>query len=232
MRFCPYAQRTVLALEAKGLDYVNINCQLMSKPDWLWDYNPIGKVPVLFHEGRVLYESVVTCDYIDQVFPGVQLNNQNPGDAAEERMLLELLSSRMVLPQMKIWFGFKRGDGPEQRSKHWLQALEGIDFVEARLAKLKTTFFSGLAHPGMLDYFLWPWFERVHMYSLVFEEEALRFPESRFPNLATWIHRMSEDKTVAPYLLDTDTHAAFLHTVQSGNPNYNMLLDSTHNTAS
>ena len=23
----------------------------------------------------------------------------------------------------------------------------------------------------------------------VFEEEALRFPESRFPNLATWIHR-------------------------------------------
>ena len=41
-RFCPYAQRTVMVLEAKGLDYVNINCQLMNKPEWLWDFTPTG----------------------------------------------------------------------------------------------------------------------------------------------------------------------------------------------
>ena len=31
MRFCPYAQRTVLCLNAKNLDYEVINSQLMTK---------------------------------------------------------------------------------------------------------------------------------------------------------------------------------------------------------
>ena len=31
MRFCPYAQRTVMCLNAKNVDYHIINCQLMSK---------------------------------------------------------------------------------------------------------------------------------------------------------------------------------------------------------
>lgn len=31
MRFCPYAQRTVMCLNAKNVDYQVINCQLMSK---------------------------------------------------------------------------------------------------------------------------------------------------------------------------------------------------------
>jgi len=227
MRFCPYAQRTVMVLEAKGLDYVNINCQLMNKPEWLWDFTPTGKVPVLMHEGRVLYESVVTCDYLDKVFPELPLNSTNPGDVAEERMLMELLAGRMVLPQMKVWFGFKRGDGPEERAKHWKQSLDGVDFVESRLAKMKTTFFSGLARPGMFDYFLWPWFERINMYSLVFGDEALRFPQTRFPHLSSWMSRMAEDVTVAPYVLSDETHAAFLHTLQSGNPDYNMLQNSS-----
>ena len=41
-RFCPYAQRTVLVLNAKGVDYQIINCALMSKPDWLFKLNPLG----------------------------------------------------------------------------------------------------------------------------------------------------------------------------------------------
>ena len=49
-RFCPYAQRTVHCLNAKGVDYEVINCALMTKPEWLWELNPIGKVPVLMHK--------------------------------------------------------------------------------------------------------------------------------------------------------------------------------------
>jgi len=41
-RFCPYAQRTVLVLNAKGVDYQIINCALMNKPDWLFKLNPLG----------------------------------------------------------------------------------------------------------------------------------------------------------------------------------------------
>lgn len=69
-------------------------------------------------------------------------------------MLLELFSSKVVLPQMKIWFGFKRGDGPEQRSEHFNQSLQGADVLEQRLSMLKTTFFSGGSSPGSLALFL------------------------------------------------------------------------------
>ena len=81
MRFCPYAQRTVLCLNAKNVDYEVINSQLMtkvisiltkhcfnllfSKPEWLWDLNPLGKVPILFHNGNTIYESLITCEYVE-----------------------------------------------------------------------------------------------------------------------------------------------------------------------
>jgi len=47
-RFCPYAQRTVLVLNAKGVDYQIINCTLMDKPDWLFTFNPLGRTFYLF----------------------------------------------------------------------------------------------------------------------------------------------------------------------------------------
>ena len=65
MRFCPYAQRTALCLNAKNIEYDVINSQLMTKPRWLWEINPIGKVPVLIHDGNTIYESLVTCEYIE-----------------------------------------------------------------------------------------------------------------------------------------------------------------------
>ena len=65
MRFCPYAQRTALCLNAKNVEYDVINSQLMTKPRWLWEINPLGKVPVLIHEGNTIYESLVTCEYIE-----------------------------------------------------------------------------------------------------------------------------------------------------------------------
>ena len=65
MRFCPYAQRTALCLNAKSVEYDVINSQLKTKPSWLWEINPIGKVPVLIHDGNTIYESLVTCEYIE-----------------------------------------------------------------------------------------------------------------------------------------------------------------------
>jgi len=226
MRFCPFAQRTVLALAAKNVEYTNINVKLMNKPEWLWEFNPFGKVPVLFHGGRVIYESVITCDYIDEVFPGVKLNPKDPGLLAEERMVLELFSSKIALPHMKIWFGFKRGEGSDKRSMHFNEALDNIEkILEHRLTKLKTKFFHGDSHPGMLDYFLWPWFERIDAYSLVFPGEGLDYPSHRFRHITAWMDRMKEERSVAPYLIDRDTHAAFVASMQSGNPDYDMMLN-------
>ena len=59
----------------------------MTRPDWLWEVNPFGKVPVLLYkvtvamineksrlwdplQGKVIYESLVTCEWVEEVLPG------------------------------------------------------------------------------------------------------------------------------------------------------------------
>ena len=46
--------------------YVN----LKSKPDWLFERNPFGLVPILEHRGNVVYESAVCNEFLEEAFPG------------------------------------------------------------------------------------------------------------------------------------------------------------------
>jgi hypothetical protein len=66
-RFCPFAQRALLALNAKGADYrlhELSDADLYSKPAWFLGLNPAGLVPTLAWlagdgRRRVLGESLV-----------------------------------------------------------------------------------------------------------------------------------------------------------------------------
>jgi glutathione S-transferase len=39
----------------------------------------VGKVPVLVHEGQVYYESMITCQYVDEIFTGPKISHNDPG---------------------------------------------------------------------------------------------------------------------------------------------------------
>jgi len=226
MRFCPYAQRTILCLNAKGVDYEMINCALMTKPEWLWELNPIGKVPVLLHKGIILYESLITSDYVDEAYPGRPLHSPSPAAKARDKMLVELFN-RVVLPQMKIWFGWKRGQGEEDRAKHWTDCMDHLQIFEAELNARNTDFFGGSELPGWLDYMIWPWMERINIYPLVFKDESqLSYQDSRFPLLNSWMEKMRKDPAVVEYILDDQTHAAFVKTIVAGAPNYDLLINT------
>ena len=69
---------------------------------------------MLLQGDLTLFESLITCDYVDEVFPGRQLRATEPAARARERMLVEQFN-QVVLPQMKIWFGWKRGQGATER---------------------------------------------------------------------------------------------------------------------
>jgi glutathione S-transferase len=51
--------------------------------------NPSGKVPVLEKDGKVLYESAVVCDFLDEVFPQKPLQPKDPYQKAKDRLLFE-----------------------------------------------------------------------------------------------------------------------------------------------
>lgn len=223
MRFCPYAQRTVLCLNAKEVDYQIINCALMTRPDWVWQLNPLGKVPILLYKGLVIYESLVTCEWVEEVVPGRGLHSQDPGQRARDRMLTELFN-KVIGPQMKIWFGWKIGQGPEHRATHMLESVTSMGHFERELAARATPYFGGPA-PGWLDYMLWPWFERVPSYGEVYPGEGLEFPHHSLPQLAAWMVRMEGEPAVLQYSLPQQVHTDFIKTLVSGAPNYDIIVD-------
>lgn len=67
MRFCPFAQRAHLVLEAKNIPYHTANINLKEKPEWFETKSPLGKVPSLeipSVKGDPLIESLIIADYL------------------------------------------------------------------------------------------------------------------------------------------------------------------------
>src|SRR5262249_33889320 len=59
---CPFCARVRIALAEKGFDYETVEIDLGNRPDWIYELNPTGKVPVL-DDGFVLPESAVIMEY-------------------------------------------------------------------------------------------------------------------------------------------------------------------------
>jgi hypothetical protein len=65
---CPFCARVRIALAEKGFDYETVEIDLRDRPDWIYELNPTGKVPV-FDDGFLLPESAVIMEYLDDRYP-------------------------------------------------------------------------------------------------------------------------------------------------------------------
>uniref|UniRef100_F7BC91 Glutathione S-transferase omega n=1 Tax=Callithrix jacchus TaxID=9483 RepID=F7BC91_CALJA len=173
MRFCPFAERTRLVLKAKGIRHEVININLKNKPEWFFKKNPFGLVPVLENsQGQLIYESAITCEYLDEAYPGKKLFPDDPYEKACQKMVFELFS--------KV------------------------------LTNKKTTFFGG-SSISMIDYLIWPWFERL---------EAMKLNEcvDHTPKLKLWMAAMKEDPTVSALLTSVKDWQGFLELYLQNSP--------------
>lgn len=69
---------------------------MVDRPAWYYEKNPMGKVPTLeLENGDLIYESLVTADYLDEVYPNNPLNNSDPLKKAQDRMLIELYGNQV-----------------------------------------------------------------------------------------------------------------------------------------
>ncbi|MDE0539878.1 MAG: glutathione S-transferase family protein [Rhodospirillales bacterium] len=76
------SKKVRIALAEKGLDWESRHIDLGPKQEntepWYVKLNPNGVVPTLDHDGRIIIESNVIIEYLDDVFPDIHLR---PGDA-------------------------------------------------------------------------------------------------------------------------------------------------------
>ncbi|GFR70613.1 omega class glutathione-s-transferase [Elysia marginata] len=112
MRFCPFAQRTRLVLLHKNIPHEVVNVHLKSKPDWFLELNPLGQVPVLQIDDKVVPESTATCEWLDDVYPENRLTPVDPYRRAWDRVLTEYISkvrrSKPCMFDFLLWPFFER----------------------------------------------------------------------------------------------------------------------------
>jgi glutathione S-transferase len=81
---CPFCARVRIALAEKGFDYEQVEIDLDNRPEWMYELNPTGKVPVL-EDGFVLPESAVIMEYLDDRYPEQPLLPADPKSRALAR---------------------------------------------------------------------------------------------------------------------------------------------------
>jgi glutathione S-transferase len=149
----PCARRVRAVLLEKGLDWetrvVDLTKMEQKRPEYL-ALNPNGVVPTLVHDGRVLYESNVITEYLDEVFPGPRLYPVDPWARA----------------QAKMWQAFELAMAKEFRPLMYLRVIGPFDRLRPRdevLAEARRS----TDDPAHLD-----WIARVYDGTVVSEDEA------------------------------------------------------------
>ena len=83
------SQKVRLALYEKGIEWdervVDLPKLEQYAPEYL-NLNPKGVVPTLVHDGSVVVESTLICEYIDDVFSGASLKPASPPNLAAMRV--------------------------------------------------------------------------------------------------------------------------------------------------
>lgn len=180
MRFCPYAQRIHLVLDAKKIPYETTYINLSDKPDWLTKFSPLGKVPALGLPNEpnapYLFESLIVADYLDEKYPGtVPLHPTGALAKAFDRLLVDRFGALFGQTVYRLMTGIVDETA-------FPALLKGLDEFEVELKQRHNGgFFSG-AQPGMLDLMIWPFVERIALLKPLLGNE-FAVPEDRYPLL-------------------------------------------------
>ena len=177
---CPYCARVRIVLAEKGVPYETVAVDLSNRPAWLYEKNPLGKVPVLEEETLCLPESAVIMEHLEERFPEPPLL---PTEAAE-RSLARLAVLRFDAEFGDDYYAARRGD--EGGAERFVVRLEGLD---RRLAE--RPYLSGAAY-GLADIAWFPWLPRAEAY--------LGTDLSVYPAIQDWHSRLAERPAIVAEL--------------------------------
>lgn len=131
---CPYVQRAVIVLNEKQIPHRRSYIDLASKPEWFRALSPLGRVPVLQTGTRVLFESQVIAEYLDEITPG-SLHPTDPLEKARHRSWIEYGSE--VLKAVGAYYAAPDGRAEKERSDILLSKVARIE------TELQGPFFGG-----------------------------------------------------------------------------------------
>jgi glutathione S-transferase len=174
---CPYAARARIALAEKGIEFETVEIDLSDRPAWLYDKNPLGRVPVIEEDGGdPLPESAVILEFLEERYPEPALLPADPADRAFVRLLI-FRDDELTSP----YYALRREEDG---------AREEFDTALGRFDTLlgKRPYLSGTEY-GLADIALVPWFLRAR--------DMLGVELDGFPSISDWLARLEQRQAIA-----------------------------------
>jgi stringent starvation protein A len=176
---CPYCARVRIVLAEKGIEYETVEIDLDDRPAWIYEKNPLGRVPVIEEDTFVLAESAVIDEYLEERYPEPTLWPADPGERALGRMLVFRFDELS-----RPYYRLRRGDeGAAERFDAALAELDGV--LEQQ------PFLSGRDF-GLADIAYVPWILRAR--------DRMDVELTPFPALADWVARLEARPSIAAEL--------------------------------
>ena len=170
---CPFVQRSVITLLEKGVDFDIKYIDLANKPDWFLKVSPFGKVPVLRINDKVVFESAVINEYLDEVNPP-SMHPSDPLEKAINRAWIEFSSGL----KMSMFF-WATAATEEDATKHFNKMIDDMKKCEAQLGE--GPFFNGLDF-CIIDAAFAPFFMRLEFIADAMQEHYLE----SLPKMLVW----------------------------------------------
>jgi glutathione S-transferase len=179
-----------IALAEKGLNWEGVRVRLaqreQKKPEFL-RLNPYGKIPVLAEDGKVLFESCIINEYLDEKYPDPPLMPQDPYLRGRGRVLVDYALNFMHEPYWALRGEMRKPEGERDAkvaADNRRRLTELLPYLETALGD-KPYFLGELS---LTDIAIVPRFLRM--------EEYGGLDAATSPRLAAWLNRMKERPSV------------------------------------
>ena len=176
---CPYCARVRIALAEKGIEYETVVVDLDDRPAWIYEKNPLGRVPVLEEDTFVLPESAVINEYLEERYPEPALWPADPAERAFGRLLVFRFDELS-----KPYYALRREeDGAGDRLNAELAKLNAVLTARPYLSAREF---------GLADIAFVPWILRAR--------DRLDVKLDGFGALNDWVEQLSERPSIAAEL--------------------------------
>ena len=188
------SDRVKIALHEKGLSYGRVTLVLANKeqkrPEFL-KLNPYGKVPVIDDDGKILFESCIINEYLDEEYPDPPLMPKDPYLRGRGRVLVDYALNHVHEPYWALRGEMlkreaERNSSIAEKKREELGTL--LQYLEDAL-RGKSYF---LDEFSLADIAIVPRFLRMETYGAL--------PAPNLPGINGWLERIKERPSVQAIL--------------------------------
>src|SRR5262245_10359851 len=187
--------RGKIARAEKGLTWNGVRISLAKReqksPQHL-QRNPYGKIPVIEDDGRILFESCIINEYLDEKYPTPPLQPKDPYLRARGRILVDYFLNYLHEPYWALRGEMIKKDKSDRDPQRIVETrrlvTERLKYLEDALGD--QPFFLGAY--SLTDIALLPRFPRLEQYGVL--------PSAALPKLTAWYERMKQRPAVKAIL--------------------------------